>query len=270
MMNALPSISDDYYLPKVRTLLEAKSQLVLANRVLANEKILDHLGHVSVRSPENEAIFLISRSRAPEQVTMEDILEVDLSGTVLTPSTERPYSERMIHAAIYSVRKDVNCVIHAHPKALVILSVTDIPVKIIQHMAALFYKGVPVYDDYDLQSPGTSGMIVRTLEEAVRVAQTLGPCRGMLMRGHGCNIVGEHIPWAVQAAITLRDNVAMQLTAQQLGPFKSMDSQTARIVGRAISEPKRGWNCWVSRVLRAAPELRDQIRPHKAVNPIRK
>jgi 3-hydroxy-2-methylpyridine-4,5-dicarboxylate 4-decarboxylase len=258
-MNTRLSAREDYYLPKPKTVSEAKSQLVLANRVLANENIFDHLGHVSVRNPENGQIFLISRSRSPELVALDDMLEVDLTGKVLTQTAERPYSERVIHAAIYTARPDVNCIIHAHPKELVILSVTGIPVKMIQHPATIFYQGVPVYDDYDLTSPNTSGMIVRTPEEAVRVAKTLGACRGMLMRGHGCNVVGENIPLAVQAVIALRDNVAMQLVVQQLGPFKSIDYEEAKVASRAISEPKRGWNYWVSRAMRAMPELRNQL-----------
>lgn len=249
----------DYYLPKPATASEAKSQLVLANRVLANENIFDHLGHVSVRNPENQDVFLISRSCSPEQVTLDDLLEVDFTGNVLTPTRERPYGERVIHAAIYHARKDVNCVIHAHPKELVILSITDLPFKMILHTAAIFHQGLPVYDDYDLKSPDSSGMIVRTLAEATRVAQTLGTCTGMLMRGHGCCVVGESIPHAVQAAIVLRDNVAMQLAAQQYGPFKSIGPVEAEVVGRAISEPKRGWNYWVSRAMRAMPELCDMM-----------
>jgi len=258
-MNTQTTAQQDYYLPKPATVSEAKSQLVLANRVLANENIFDHLGHVSVRSPENEHIFLISRSLSPEQVTPDDILEVDLASNILTQTKERPYSERVIHAAIYRERADVHCVIHAHPKELIILSVTDTPVRMIHHLAALFYKGVPVYDDYDFTSPNSTGMIVRTNEEALRVARTLGQCRGMLMRGHGCNIVGESIAHAVQSAIALRDNVAMQLVAQQLGPFKTIGTEDARIACQAISEPKRGWNYWVARALRAMPELRNKI-----------
>jgi len=258
-MNGQAYTQKDYYLPKPETVSEAKSQLVLANRVLANEKIFDHLGHVSVRHPENQDVFLISRSCSPEQVTLKDLLEVDFTGKVLTPTRERPYGERFIHAAIYHARKDVNCVIHAHPKELVILSVIDLPFKMILHSSAIFYQGLPVYDDYDLKSPESHGMIVRTLEEAIRVAETLGTCTGMLMRGHGCCVVGESIPHAVQAAIVLRDNVAMQLVAQQFGPIKSIDPVEAAVVGRAVSEPKRGWNYWVSRALRAMPELCDMI-----------
>jgi ribulose-5-phosphate 4-epimerase/fuculose-1-phosphate aldolase len=258
-MNTQLSAREDYYIPKPATVSEAKSQLVLANRVLANENIFDYLGHVSVRNPENKQVFLISRSRSPEQVTLDDILEVDLASKVLTQTTERPYSERVIHAAIYDARKDVNCIVHAHPKELVILSVTNIPVRMIHHLSTLFYKGVPVYDAYDFTSPNSTGMIVRSNEEALRVTQTLGECRGMLMRGHGCNVVGENIPQAVQAVIALRDNVAMQLAVQQLGPFKSIDTTEAKVASQAISEPKRGWNYWVSRAMEAMPDLQSQL-----------
>ena len=238
-MNDQAYLTKDYYLPKPATVSEAQSQLVLANRVLANENIFDFLGHVSVRHPERRDVFFISRSCSPEQVTLDDLLEVDFDGRVITPTRERPYGERFIHAAIYHARKDVNCVIHAHPKELVVLSVVDMPFKMILHSSAIFHRGLPLYDDYDLTSPESHGMIVRTLEEATRVAQTLGTCTGMLMRGHGCCVVGESIPHAVQAAIVLRDNVAMQLAAQQFGPIKCIDPVEAEVVDRAISEPKQ-------------------------------
>lgn len=246
----------DYYKPNPKTVSEAKELLVLANRVLAFEGIFDHLGHVSVRNPEKTETFFISRSLAPAQVTKSDILEVALDGKVLTSTTERPYSERIIHGAIYRERQDVNAVIHAHPKELVIISVTDLPVRIIQHPATIFYEGVPVYDEYDLKSPGSSGMLVRTNEEGDRVARTLGKSRAMLMRGHGCNVVGASIPHAVQAAIALRDNVAMQLAAQQFGQIKTISYEEAKLASQALSEPKRGWNYWVSRAMRAMPELK--------------
>jgi ribulose-5-phosphate 4-epimerase/fuculose-1-phosphate aldolase len=244
-----------YFNPKPETATEAIEQLVLANRILAHEGIFDYLGHVSVRSPENPKSFFIARSLAPEQVAKDDILEVDLEGTVLTRTTERPYSERIIHGAIYEVRPDVNAVIHAHPKELVILSVTDVPVRIIQHPAAIFYEGVPVYDDYDFKSPNSSGMLIRTKEEGDRVARILGNSKGMLMRGHGCNVVGESIPHAVRAILALRDNVAMQLAAQQFGQIKSLSYEDAKTAGQALSDPKRGWDCWVARVRRAMPDL---------------
>ena len=246
----------DYYNPRPKTASEAIGQLVLANRILPNEGILDYLGHVSVRNPENRETFFIAYSLAPEQVTARDILEVDFEGNVLTPSPERPYAERIIHGAIFKARPDVNCVIHAHPQPIIILSITDIPVRIIYHMASVFYEGVPLFDDYDM-SPNASGMLIKTREEGERVARSLGKARGMLMRGHGCNVVGESVPHAVQAVIALRDNVSMQLAAQKLGRFKGLNREEARVASEALSGPKRGWNYWVARVKGEIPALDD-------------
>src|SRR5262249_10011468 len=56
----------------------AIEDLVLANRILANEKVLDGFGHVSIRDPRNPGRYLMSRSIAPATVTADDIMEYDL------------------------------------------------------------------------------------------------------------------------------------------------------------------------------------------------
>jgi len=54
--------------------------LVIANRILAKEEVVDAYGHVSIRHPDNPNHFLIARSVAPELVGAEDIVELDLDG----------------------------------------------------------------------------------------------------------------------------------------------------------------------------------------------
>ncbi|MBV8336416.1 MAG: class II aldolase/adducin family protein, partial [Alphaproteobacteria bacterium] len=49
--------------------------LVIANRILAREDVVDAYGHVSVRHPDDPHRFLIARSLAPELVAAEDIVE---------------------------------------------------------------------------------------------------------------------------------------------------------------------------------------------------
>ncbi|MGZ6124538.1 MAG: hypothetical protein ACXWLR_06235, partial [Myxococcales bacterium] len=48
---------------------KAIDELVAANRILADQGVLDGYGHVSVRDPEHPDRFLLSRSLAPEMVT---------------------------------------------------------------------------------------------------------------------------------------------------------------------------------------------------------
>jgi ribulose-5-phosphate 4-epimerase/fuculose-1-phosphate aldolase len=45
--------------------------LVIANRILAREEVVDAYGHVSVRHPDDPNRFLIARSLAPEVVGAE-------------------------------------------------------------------------------------------------------------------------------------------------------------------------------------------------------
>ena len=52
--------------------------LVIANRILAHEGVVDAYGHVSVRHPERSDRFFLSGSRSPELVTLDDIIEYDL------------------------------------------------------------------------------------------------------------------------------------------------------------------------------------------------
>ena len=245
--------------PNPKSADEAIDQVVWANRILANEGIFDYLGHVSIRNPENAKTFFIARDIAPESVTKKDILEVDQEGAVVSKTQAKPYQERIIHAAIYKARPDVNSVIHAHPIPVVALSVSRLPFQILSHSAAIFYEGVPLYDEYDFTSSNPTGMLVKTKEEGERVARKLGKARAMLMWAHGCNVVGRSIPAAIGAAIAFRDNAVIQLAAEHYGPVRSLSYDQARIgmgMGTGGGEIDRGWNAWVARVKKSMPDMR--------------
>ena len=52
------------------TLKDARAELALANRIAANEGVIDTFGHVSMRHPDNPNRYFLSRSRAPDMVTV--------------------------------------------------------------------------------------------------------------------------------------------------------------------------------------------------------
>ena len=74
--------------------------LVIANRILAREEVVDAYGHVSVRHPNNPNHFLIARSLAPELVGAKLIVDLDLDGEPIPDEDRSLYLERFIHAAI--------------------------------------------------------------------------------------------------------------------------------------------------------------------------
>ena len=87
--------------------------LVVANRILAREDVVDAYGHISVRHPDNPKHFFLSRSLSPELVERHDLIEFDEMGEPVD-DMRPPYLERFIHAAIFEARPDVQAVVHAH------------------------------------------------------------------------------------------------------------------------------------------------------------
>ncbi|MCX8023478.1 MAG: class II aldolase/adducin family protein [Syntrophorhabdaceae bacterium] len=244
------------YNPNPKTAKEAIEQVVWANRILANEGILDDQGHVTVRNPENPNTFFIARGNAPETVTKDDIIEVDFEGNIVTKTKYTTYSEWPIHGRIYKARPDVNAIVHAHPRQAIVLSVLDLPFIMLTHLSSMFYEGVPNYDGYDFESPDSTGMLVKKKEEGDRMAKTLGKSMAMLMRGHGCVVVGKSIPHAVQASLVLRENIAIQLEAQRFGKPKGLSREEAIKAFKALGGPAKGWEAWVLRVKKAMPDMR--------------
>ena len=115
---------------------ELLDDLVAANRILADQGILDAFGHVSVRHPDNPEHYLMSRWLAPALVTAEDIVEYDLESVALSHPDVHLYSERYIHSEIYKVRPDVHAIVHSHSPTVVPFGVTHATFRPILHNAA--------------------------------------------------------------------------------------------------------------------------------------
>lgn len=186
-------------------------QLVTANRIVANEDIIQGFGHVSVRRPETDTM-LISRSLSPAFVTAEDVLEMTLDGEVIDDD-RRPYAENVIHRAIYRARPDVRAVIHHHAPPIMPFTITDVEYRTAYHQGMLFADGVPKFDDYDEEG----GLLVVTEAEADRMAAVLGDRRAQLLEGHGANTTGSSLKEAVVATYYFVKNAEFLLAGLDLG-----------------------------------------------------
>ena len=169
---------------------ELLRDLVLAKRILANERVLDAFGHVSIRHPDDPERFIISRSLGPELVTEDDLQVFALDGRQVGGNPQLPYSERFIHGAVYEARPDVLAVCHNHAPSVIPFSVTGVPVRPIFHVAASIGAEIPVWDI--AAQFGETDMLVRTIEQGRSLAQALGSRRVALMRGHGSVGGGPH------------------------------------------------------------------------------
>ena len=231
--------------------------LVVANRILANEGILDGLGHVSVRSLQRPDHFFQSRDLAPGLVTAADIVEYDLDGNAVNPKAPVGVRERYIHAAIYKARPDVNSVVHSHMPSVLPFTDSSVPLRPMYHMAGFLVPGVPVWEIRKVQ--GQVGMLVDNNKAGASLAQALGDKTVVLMRGHGAAIVGTTVPDAVSNAIFLDVDARVQaqaiafggnisyLTQADVGP-PTANQQPAAQPGAPGYYP-RSWGIWKQKAM---------------------
>src|SRR3989440_8890903 len=122
------------------------TELVIANRILANEDVVDAYGHVSVRNPEAPERFFLAHSKSPALVEASDIVEHTLDGQALNREARPLYLERFIHTAIYEARPDVMAVVHAHAEDVLPLGITQAPPRPGIHSRAFIGPPRPGWD----------------------------------------------------------------------------------------------------------------------------
>lgn len=234
--------------------LQLIDDLVVGNRILASEGILDGLGHISVRHDQRPDRFLLSRDLAPGLVTAPDLVEYDLDGNPVNKQAPRGYQERFIHAAIYKARSDVRSVVHAHTPSVLTFAVSSIPLRPIYHMASFLVPGVPLYEIRKVA--GHNGMLVNDMRTGTALAETLADKAVALMRGHGYVAVGPDIPEAVSRSIFLDVNARVQLQAIGLGGTVSyLTSADVGPGGGQTAQPSqttpypRSWAIWKERAM---------------------
>lgn len=221
--------------------------LVAANRILAQERIVDGYGHVSVRHNRAANRFLLSRSLAPALVTSDDIIEYDLESSPVNSRGRASYTERFIHGEIYKARPDVNAIVHCHTESLIPFANSSTALRPMFHMSSFVAEGIPVFEIRDLA--GMTNMLISDARLGRALATTLGNKPAALMRGHGAVIVGDSILIAVARSIYLDTNARVQAQAMALGgPIKYLDPEEARLWNSSNSYD-RAWDMWKRRAM---------------------
>ena len=222
-------------------------KLVLANRILYDQGVVDGLGHVSLRHPEQSGAYLLSCNRAPAMVRRCDILCYDFDGNALVPTGERPYLERFIHGEIYRVRPDVMAVVHSHSPSVIPFAVTKSRLRPVFHMSGFLGAGSAHFDTRD--SFGDTDMLIRNPELGRALAQSLGNCPCVLMRGHGSTVVGTSLEQVVYRAIYAEVNAKLQLQAHGLGETVFLNEAEAKFASDTNDgQIPRSWALWVKRL----------------------
>src|SRR5580692_20545 len=226
----------------------AIEDLVAANRILADQGVLDGYGHVTIRHPKAPDRYFLSRSKAPAIITAADIMEYDLDSNPVDQAGRLMYIERFIHGEIYKARPDVNAIVHSHSPTVIPFSVTNVKLRPICHMSAFLKQDVPNFEIRDCD--GMTDLLIRDRKHGAGLAQALGPHNVALMRGHGNVCVGPNIMTAVYRAVYTEVNAKLQAQAMALGgEITFMEPQEcALITGRKDLNFDRPWRMWKERI----------------------
>ena len=226
---------------------EIKQTMILAGKVLVAEGQDDFTrGHISMRLPDNPSLFFMkAHSIGLDEITMENILTIDLEGNVAAGTAKR-HSEVYIHSEIFKVRADVACVLHTHPTYATALSATGRPVKAYSQGGALYWEGLGFYDE--------TINLIRDAAMGAGVAKALGPHRAVLLKNHGLVIATASIAETVIGAIMLENAAQIQLIAEAAGsPAPEFPREDIEKLKYDISRPEQfavNFDYLVRRVMR--------------------
>jgi HCOMODA/2-hydroxy-3-carboxy-muconic semialdehyde decarboxylase len=227
----------------------ALADLVIANRILSHENVVDAYGHVSVRHPEDPKRYLLARSLSPEMVQQADIMEFALDGTPLGGDGRQPYLERFIHGAVYEARPEVIAVVHAHAEDVLPFGITDAPLRPVIHSGSFMGAEVPVWDIRD--KFGDTNLLVTNMPQGRDLAVRLGGNNVALMRGHGFVAAARSLIEVVRMSVYVPRNARVQMAAMRLGAVKplSRGEIDARNAGYKPHSPEtwRAWEYWATR-----------------------
>jgi ribulose-5-phosphate 4-epimerase/fuculose-1-phosphate aldolase len=227
------------------------ADLVVANRILAREDVVDAYGHVSVRNPENPRQFFLSRSISPELVERDDIVELGLDGEPVREEKRPLYLERFIHAAILEARPDIHAVVHAHAEDILPFGIAQAtPLRPVIHSGSFIGANVPVWDIAD--KFGDTNLLVTNIAQGRDLAKCLAQNNVALMRGHGFASAGRSLIEVVRTSIYLPRNARALLRARQLGgeiKYLAQGEIDARNRGYSpySTETWRAWEYWANK-----------------------
>jgi HCOMODA/2-hydroxy-3-carboxy-muconic semialdehyde decarboxylase len=230
-------------------LAEARQELASANRILANEGVLDAFGHISMRHPHHPDRYLIARYGAAEMMQADDILELTLDSKPVEPTSARLFSELVIHGCIYEARPDVHSVCHHHAVSVLPYCITGVELVPVMHLGASLGGKVPFWDSRD--EFGDTPLLVTTPEQGRSHARALGEHWMVLLRRHGATLAGRSLRECVFRSIYSCRNAELQSRAMGIGSISTLSAGEAKLCSEHSLTPRtlgRAWEYWTYRL----------------------
>lgn len=168
-------------------------------------------GHVSMRVPGRDALWINAFDRTLGEITADDVLMIDYDGNLL--EGDRPISPGYeFHPGIYGQRQDVNAIVHTHGFWGQALGALARPLKIRHNLACVFHENQVMSPDDSFASIGPA----------------IGDADTVIIPWHGCITVGRTIERATALHTTFEEMAKLDVSLEATGaPEIPMDRRDA-------------------------------------------
>ncbi|MEM7407425.1 MAG: class II aldolase/adducin family protein [Pseudomonadota bacterium] len=196
--------------------------------------------HLSARVPDEDGTFLINRyGELFDEVTASSLVKMDMDGNVVGEPGAFNMAGFNIHSGIYGARPDINCVLHTHTRAGVVVSSTKEGLQPISQHALIIYNEVSYFD---YTGPGTT-------ETPEDIGHGCGKTNCVVMRNHGLMTMGHTIPAAFVRMYYLELSCQIQESAASMaGGVQPIDpkvlEETLEQYAARGSAPELGQREW--------------------------
>jgi L-fuculose-phosphate aldolase len=196
-----------------------ESVVEIGRRMYAKNLIAGTDGNISCRLPESR--ILITPTGSPKgRLSPHDLVIIDERGSVVSGS-RKPSSEFRLHTYIYSVRSDIDAVVHGHPVFCTAYAAAGKPLA-----AAILPEIVLSVRDVPLAEYGTPS----TPELPGSIEGLIGSHDAILMRNHGVVVMGKNLEEAYNRLETVEHFAMILHASETLGGANPLsDEQVARL-----------------------------------------
>ena|SRR5690554_5936013 len=184
-------------------ILKMKEELVRYSRMCYDRGMICATGgNISCRVPGEDAILIKGTGSAFSDMTVDDVVKIDLDGNHLEGSVQKS-KEWRFHAGIYKVRPDVNAVIHIHPPYTTAIAANHDELPLVTNHAKGYLKKVPTVG---IAGSGSEELAENVLKEYSDPEKVV-----ILMKEHGLTSVGPDFRKAFFMAEMAEDTAKIAL-----------------------------------------------------------
>lgn len=191
-------------------------------------------GHITARDPERLDHFWVNPFGMHfSLIRASDLILVNHRGEVVEGNKPVNEAAFAIHSQIHAARPEVVAAAHAHSPYGKSWSSLGRLLDPLTQDACSFYEDHALFDDY-------TGVVLE-IEEAQRIAKTLGEKKAIILRNHGLLTVGRSVDEAAWWFITMERSCQAQLMAEAAGKPVLIEPECARRTCRQVGAHHMGW-----------------------------